>query len=428
MLRGEVALLWWLGSSIALGAPLYTAPDVAPYLRSDTTALLSNHYLLQSMFALDAAPSTVGLGVKLTPADLAVANGDVASGALTKWNTVAMVGGGKPTTGAAWFAGVNYAHLVSTAFPNLLKDARGERPETIVSFGGGSAVLFAGGAVQGVAAEVGLFLNGADYTSNTEGGFGEGCPRSFGCEPSRPGAPFDPVGAGESLEVTRRSLLLNVEHHGGHQLSALVSEQELASAGRQATRGGLTLLRALSQPYDLFPEAVGLLGAGLDTISPDVDFYGDDAARVRRGAPAEGKRLWQVPLVGDRLADTGLLARVTLQAAPVPALRLVEAGWADDVPLADRTWLQAGARARLYRRDTTYRPSADAYAGLFVADADHDGRGFSAWATAAYDSPDPLVFPAVHDATVLGLQVTLGNPTAMPPPVPTLKPPTGRNE
>jgi hypothetical protein len=316
-------VLW---SALAVAAPLYTAPDVAPYLRSDTTALLSNHYLLQSMFAVDAAPSTFGVGLKLTPADFAVANGDVASGALTKWNTVAMVGGGQPTTGTAWFAGVNYAHLVSTAFPNVLKDARGTRPETIVSFGGGSAVFFAGGAHRGVAAELGVFLNGADYTSNAEGAFGEGCPRPYGCEPSRPGAPFDPIGEGESLSVTRRSFLVNVEHKGGHQLSALLSEQELGNAAKEATRGGLTLLRALSQPYELLPEAVGLLGAGLDTISPDVDFYGDDAAKVRRGEPVERKRIWQVPLVGDRLADTGLLARVTLQVAPVPTLRLLEAG------------------------------------------------------------------------------------------------------
>jgi hypothetical protein len=34
---------------------------------------------------------------QLTPADFAVANGDVASGALTQWNTVMMVGGEKPT-------------------------------------------------------------------------------------------------------------------------------------------------------------------------------------------------------------------------------------------------------------------------------------------------------------------------------------------
>jgi hypothetical protein len=85
-------------------------------------------------------------------------------------------------------------------------------------------------------------------------------------------------------------------------------------------------------------------------------------------------------------------------------------------------------RGRLYRRDTWYRPSADAYAGLFKADRDRDGRGVSAWATAAYDSPDPLVFPAVHDATVLGLQVTLGNPVAMPPPVPTLQYPAWLTE
>lgn len=163
-------------------------------------------------------------------------------------------------------------------------------------------------------------------------------------------------------------------------------------------------------------------------LSPDVDFYGDDAAKVRRGEPVERKRIWQVPLVGDRLGDTGLLARVTLQAAPVPTLRLLEAGWADEVALAERAALQAGIRGRLYRRDTSYHPSADAYAGVFKADRDRDGRGVSAWATLAYDSPDPLVFPAVHDATVIGLQATLGNPVAMPPPVPTLRYPSWLTE
>lgn len=401
-------------STAAVAAPLYHAPDVAPYLRNDTAALASNHFLLQSMLGADAAPSTAGVSLKTSPADFAVADGNVATGALTRWNTVLMAGGGRPTSGAAWFLGLNYAHLVSTALPNLLKDARGEDPSTVVSIGGGSAVFFGGFAVQGVATEVGVFVNGADYTSNDLGEFGAGCSLPQGCGPLRAGAPFPAATPGEAVSVTDRSLLLNVEHRGGHAFGALVSAPSAGAAG-------LSVLRASSQPYELLPESVGLLGLGLATYAPDVDFYGDQAASRRTGGAAPGRRLWEVPLVGDRLAGTGFLARVTLQAAPTPLLRGLEAGWADEAEVSDRAVVQGGARARLFRRDRRYVPAGDAYVGLFSRSAERPERGVSSYLTFSYNSPDPLAFPAVYDATVLGLQLVAGNPTALPPPVPTVR-------
>lgn len=424
-----LALLSLLSSSpAAAAAPLYEVADVSRYLRNDTSALIANHLLLQSMFSIDAAPSTIGFSLKTSPARFSVASGEISDGSLSKWGVVALVGGGKPATGAAWFTGVNYAHLITGGFPNVLAGAGNGDPQKVVSAGGGSAVFFVGGAYKGVALEGGVFFNGAGYESDPLGRFGAGCPYTYGCGPWREGAPM-PAVEQETYDVTDRSYLLNLEHKGGHALAALFSEQPEAASEEQV--GGLTMLRGLSQPYDLLPKAIGLLGAGFNSYSPDIDYYGDEVAKIREeqaeGLPASeptGKNLFEIPLVGDQLAETGLMARLTFQLAPQPLFRLVEAGWVDEFNIGPHALLQAGARAKLFRRHTSYVPSAEAYVGLFKVDAEREGRGLSSYLTYSYNSPDPLTFPPVYDAHVMGIQIVAGNPIAMPPPVPTVQYPT----
>jgi hypothetical protein len=402
-------------SAAALAAPLYYAPDIVPYMRGDTTALVLNHGLLQSMLQHDAAVSTFGLTLKAAPAGFAVASGETAMGSLSRWQVAAMAAGGAPASGTAWFAGVNYAHLITGGFPNVLAGAGGGDPQKIVSAGGGSAVLFAGMAHRGVAVEVGVFFNGYGYEQDAYGRFGLSCDVAVGCEePLREGSPYDATGS-ESVDVTRRSFLLNAEHVGGHSAGLLLAP------GASGTR--LDVLRLGSEPRGLLPEAVGLLGAGLNSYSPEVDVYGDtvsrDAAAREAGEDpeADGKRIYEVPLLGDALGGTGVLARVTLQLAPTPLFRLAEVGWVDGWSVG-ATQIEAGAQARVFRRGDGMVPGADAFARVTRASSKHEGAGQSFALTWSYNSPDPLNFPPVRDAQVLGVHFLTGNPDALPPPVP----------
>lgn len=415
-------------AALAMGGPVYDVPTVLPHMSNDMTALATNHLLLQSMFALDAAPITAGFNFKAAPASFELAGGRESPGSLTKRQVVLMVGGGKPTSGFAAFGGLTYAHVLTGGWPEVLEAPGNGDPELYVSGGGGSAVFFLGVAGKGVALEAGVFFNGVAYQSNVLGQFGSGCPYSWGCtEAVRPGAPFEQDQAASDYTVTRRSFLLNLEHQGGHSMAAMFRQR---SVGTEATeqRTGLSVLRGLSQPYDLVPRAIGLLGAGFNLYGSDVDYYGDEVAADRqaeasgREAPEwPGKSIFELPLVGDQLAETGALGRVTFQVLPVPLFRLAEAGWADDIELSGRTILQAGARGRVFRRGLRYAPGADAFAGLFLVNKERPGRGWSGYLSYAYNTPDPISFPAVPDAHVLGLQFVYGNPIALPPPVPSMQ-------
>lgn len=425
-------MLLALLTALATAGPVYDVPTLLPHVTNDMTALATNRLLLQSMFALDAAPSTAGFNFKAAPAGFIHADGTVTDGSLTKTNIVMMAGGGKPTSGFAVFGGLNYAHTLVSGWPNAFGAAGGSDPVERVAGGGGSAIFFLGAATRGVALEAGVFFNGSGYQMNSQGYFGSGCSVAWGCPTDvRPGTPdFVAANQAASVEYGRRAFLLNAEHKGGHSMAALVRETITGTDPRETTgaRTGLSALRGLSQPYDLFPRTIGLLGAGFNSYGRDVDYYGDDVAAVRQAADAGrevpgwlDKPLFEIPLVGDQLAETGALARVTFQVLPTPLFRLAEAGWADDFEVSDHALFQAGARARVFRRGLRYAPGADAFAGLFKVSRKHAGRGFSGYLSYAYNTPDPISFPAVPDAHVLGFQFVAGNPIALPPPVPSMQ-------
>jgi hypothetical protein len=432
---GVLACVLLLGEADASAAEPYDANTMRPYVANDVNALIANRLFLQSMLAIDATPFTFGVGVRGTPASYRTLGGAVVDGGLSRQQYVLSVGRGRPTTGFAIFGGANLSRVLPTQFPNVTANLQNSEGRSPLRAAGGSLVLFAGAAYQGIAVELGYFVSGFTIDSDVSGRLAS-CPDLSGCGgmTQRPGSPFP---SGPTTEnINRTSYLLNLETAKGYSLGILFGGvDELTATGERIVKDRLAALRALAQPYDLVSRDIGLLGAGLNVLAPEVDYYGDRVPDLRkaaeRGVPPpveDGGNIVEFPIVGDHLANTGALARLIVQAAPSPLFRLLEVGYAYEGDPSGKLVPQAGVRAKLFRRADAHVPSWDAYAGglwvLRKGEPDAEGRGLSAYVSYSYNSPDSLTFLPIPDAHVVGLQLVYGNPIALPPPVPNLKYPT----
>lgn len=428
------ALSLFVSSAVEAAEP-YDANTLRPYVANDVNALIANRLFLKSMLLLDATPFTFGVGVRGTPASFRTLGGAVVDGGLSRQQYVLSLGYGKPTSGFAIFGGANFSRVLPTQFPNVASNMKNDEGRSPLRAAGGSLVLFAGAAYQGVALEFGYFVSGFTIDSDASGRLAS-CPDIYGCNgySQRPGSPFP---SGPSTEnINRTSYLLNLETGNGYSLGLLFGGvDELTATGERIVKDRLAALRALAQPQDLFSRDIGLLGAGLNVFAPEVDYYGDRVPDLRkaaeRGVPPpvdDSGNIVEFPLVGDHLANTGALARLIVQAAPSPLFRMLELGYAYEGDDSGTLIPQAGVRAKLFRRADAHVASWDAYAGglwvLSKGGSEAGGKGLSAYLSYSYNSPDSLTFLPIPDAHVVGIQLVYGNPMALPPPVPNLKYPS----
>jgi len=420
-----------LASSPASAEP-FTLATLRPYLNNEINGLELNHLFLKSIFALNATPFTIGAGVRASPAKYLRTDDGTTDAGLGKAIYVLSWGFGRPATELAGFAGMNLSTVRPTGFPNLLAQS-GDQTSFIPAIGV-SAVFFAGMAYKGFAVELALHYFSQSYDADGIGRFvGGACPTDPGADCGgravRSGAPV--TGPATHHKFEDFNWLLNFDHQSGYSLGILLSNthplQEDGTIGTKLSLGGF---RALAQPEQLTFEVFGSLGIGLNSYDGTLDYYGDQIAAVndavaRNAAlPTPGGDIYEIPLLASNIADTGINARIVLQVLPDPLFRLAEVGYAIQASGGGLV-PQAGARAKVFYRDSGFVPSVDAYAGLFwifEKDSPDDGdRGISSYISYSYNSPDSLTFVPLPDSHVLGLQLVFGNPMALPPPVPIIR-------
>lgn len=407
----------------------FSRETIRPLLLSDVNALIANHYFIQSMLAFDSTPLTAGISVNQARANYLRSDGVVFKGALSRTALVLSAGLGRPATDLAFFGVLNLNGVGAASYPNIPFRSDGSDHIQANTFGILGAL---GVAYKGWVAQFGLFWRGYDLTSDGLGRLSS-CPQDEYCSATstqRPGAPTAVQLIHEEKRLTNK--MVTLENASGYSLSALFgSFEDLAADGTRRTKTELASLRALAQPNNLLPRALGLLGVGITTFAPDIDYYGDRAKAARdalaRGqqVPPADKGIVEFPIVGDRLANTGAIARVVLQGYPSPNFRLAEVGYVFEGDETASFLPQAGARAKVFRRDTSITASADLYAGFFWVFSQsnrlHEGRGVSTYVTYSYNTPDSSNFVPISDAHVIGVQLVFGNPAAMPPPVNAVK-------
>jgi len=417
-----------LSLSNAAAAEPFTVFTLRPYLNNEINGLQLNHLFLQSLFALDATPLTFGAGIRAAPATYLRTDGGTTKAGLGKAIYVLSFGVGQPRTGFALFGGLNLSTVRPSGFPNVLGQSGDSH--SFIAAGGTSAVFFAGLSYEGLALELAVHDKVQDYDADGAGRFvGGGCSKEWGCggRPVRSGAPVP--AAPVSTHTKDENLLLSIEDVRGYSAGVLLSTiHSVSDAGGEVAKRALAGFRTLAQPRSLASQALGSVGAGLNGYDPALDYYGDDLALQNAAAsrgdpppPTRKKSIYEVPLVSDNVAGTGINGRVVLQAWPNPLFRLAEVGYSVQgrgssiVP-------QTGARVKMFRRSDAYVPSVDAYAGIFWMfdknESTDAASGLSVYLSYSYNSPDSLTFVPMPDAHVLGVQMVYGNPMGLPPPVP----------
>jgi len=212
-------------------------------------------------------------------------------------------------------------------------------------------------------------------------------------------------------------------------LGGLVGQVErIREQGQSEVNQTLAALRAMAQPYDLIrkalPKKAGLPGLGLNRYAEGLDYYGDRFKgmqnAVANGEPLPAtptKATYEVPFVWDRIAGTPFSSRVVTQVQPDPLFRLAELS-----AVAQSELFRGGARAMVFRRGEGYTGSVDTFGGVHMGSKGGDA-GFSFTLSYSYNSPDMATFLPLPNAHVIGMQLMMGLPEAMPPPVPIARDP-----
>ncbi len=423
MLPLALLLLTPLGQA----AEPHTADTLRPFLHNEVNALELNHYYLQSMFASDLTVPTVGWSVRAAPASYQRLDGGVTEGGLAKNLFILSIGLGNPTTEAAWFVGLNASTVRPSGYPNIWALGGDSESSTLIKAVGRSMVGFAGFALQGTAIEAAVHFQETYWDANSAGEFqGGGCSPEFGCTGRQP-RDGSPVSSGpQQYDINRTAFLFNVENAYGYHAEVLVEDLSPFQDGSVNAKQSLAAVRALAQPAKMFAPETGLIGTGLNFFAKELDYYGDHAqdiqdARVEGATAPEAptKGIVEIPLVGDRLLDSGLKAKIIPQIFPKPAFRMAEFGYVH-LPQDRQVNLQFGTDVKVFQRAGTYKPAADVYAGVLVLPFD-DGdveAGMTLNLSYSYNSPDSYTFIPMSDVHVLGLQAVFGNPGALPALVP----------
>jgi hypothetical protein len=420
-----------LCASTAEAAAPYTTETLRPYLNNEVNALELNRLFLDSMLDMDRIPFTVGTAVRAAPASYQRLDGEVTEAGLGKQLYTLSFGGGRPDSGVGVFAGGIVSNVRPSGFPNIW--ALSGEGDDLIRAAGSSAVLFAGVGVKGTVVQLAYHRTELGWDADGAGLFVPGgCHLEYGCQSRqpRPGAPVEdpPV----AFQQNKHALLINVLNEEGYHTEALISPvSDVTLDGELVRRTALAAARVAGMPEDLFDPKIGLLGAGLNFYDKAVDYYGDRNARVREAVAndeplpeTDSKPMLELPLLASDLANVGIQARLIPQILPRPALRMVEVGWSMEGPLGERLVPQVGTRAKAFKRGTGYEPSVDVYAGALLSYGDlYDevARGVSVMASYSYNSPDSLTFVPIEGAHVLGIQLIVGNATALPPPVAILR-------
>lgn len=388
---GVLAGLVVLGAPRAARAETYTGADFTTLARQSIDVLRMQHYRLQGQMRRDQSEFAYEAVLRSMAARFQLNDGRVASGHLERIGGGYWFGSGKPRTETAFFSAAQMDAGVAAMGAS----------DAIVWDG----LLLAGVAHEGLSAAVGL-RGGFTAGMTADGQFASG---EVGIS-YRPGAPGNAIPQPEGEKVTKfrfGGIVTAVEHAEGVSLGAVLDR----SLGGSSF---LAAVLALVQPSELMERAkardFGVPGIGLNRIAPEIDYYGDQLeqtrAQIAQGLPAPPRELsapiYEVPILVDDLAAIGLRVKAVVQASPEPLFRLGELGYAHKGSV-----VRAGGRAIAFRRGEDFVGSGEAFAGFGPLHT-KSSSGWSVTASYSYNVPDSVTFYAIPNASVFGLQFTVG--------------------
>lgn len=376
-------------------AETYTGADFTTLTRQSIDVVRMQHYRLQGQMQRDQSEFFYEATLRWMPGTrFQLYDGRVQEAPLERLGGGYWWGEGHPRTGTAFFSAFQMDAGIAAA---------GTQSDAVIFDG----LLLTGAAYEGLSVAVGVR---AGFTAGMteDGQFTDGGEIAV---PYRPGAPGDaiPEGAGEKKDKLRfGGFVASVQHAEGISLGAVLDQAKVGSGEVIAA------VLALVQPASLIERAgardLGVPGLGLNRISSDIDYYGDQLeatrARVAQGLPAPPRKLsaplYEVPFVVDDLAAIGLRVRAVTQVSPDPLFRLAELGYA-----YRGDPLRLGGRAVGFRRGDAFVGSGEAFAGIGKK-ASAEAGGFSVTASYSYNVPDSVTFFAIPNASVYGFQITVG--------------------
>ncbi|MBI3201036.1 MAG: hypothetical protein HYZ29_05780 [Myxococcales bacterium] len=377
------------------GAETYTGADFTTLARQSIDVVRMQHYRLQGQMDRDQSEFFYEATLRWMPnTRFQLYDGRVVKAPLERLGGGYWWGEGHPRTGTAFFSAFQMDVGIAAAGSN--SDA--------VIFDG---LLLTGAAYHGLSVAVGV-RGGFTAGMTGDGQFTDGGEVAV---PYRPGAPGDaiPEGAGAKKEKLRfGGFVTSIQHAEGFSLGAVLDQTQVGSGELIAA------VLAQVQPVALVERAglrdVGVPGLGLNRISEEIDYYGDQLeatrARVEQGLPAPPRKLsaplYEVPFVIDDLASIGLRVRAVTQVSPDPLFRLAELGYAYRGDI-----FRVGGRAVGFRRGDAFVGSGEAFAGYGVKGSAKSG-GWALTGSYSYNVPDSVTFYSIPNASVYGFQLTVG--------------------
>lgn len=434
LFAGALAAGVWLLPSSASAQERYDATTLEAVIGQNVNVMAAHQRLLRAQSLTNFQGFYYGISGKVAPAKYTMSDGTTEEGGLAR--NLLVLGGRGGDRELGFYGGLQLDWATASGFPNpfqAIGQDNGNRG-TVVA-GAGELVFHGGLSVSGVSIAGGFLLQASRYDADPAGRFiRNGLPDEVERE-FRPGSP-------ESLESlgqqTHGTYFVNLDYDEGYFLGALVGKaDEVRKDGERVQQTTVSAVRALAQPYDLIrsmklPEAVGFPGLGLNRYAPGVDYYGDrfqqvkDAAETGAAPPAtRDDAIYEIPLVSDQLGGLPIATRVIGQVSPTPMFRLADVS----VHAPENDYVRAGARAMFFKRGDGYTGSFDAYGGLYMTLDESPGEnrnyeaGLAVLLAYSYNSPDSTTFVPLPNAHVFGIQVSVGLPEALPPPVPIFRDP-----
>lgn len=423
MLIGMAAVgLFVTTTSRSARAETYYGPELSAMARQSIDVMKMHQHAMKAQLALDDAPIFIEGTLRATAATFKFLDGRSLDAGIRRAGASMGFGSGKPRTETAWFFGVQIDSVEASSFPYFLKEIEGFETRAL------QGALYAGFAFRGFQLSAGTVIEEPLSSVDRQGFF----TTSAGLPTFRSGAPVPGDGVEPEKPGPRTSTFVTLTQAEGVSVGATIASiREDVAATLAALRA--EIVPSLAMERLNLRDKIGVPGIGLNRYAAGIDYYGDRFADIRdmanraaAGFEPDGVSLitgsdtYEIPLILEDIAETGLSLRAITQVAPKPLFRSAEASWQYRAEKA-----RLGAKASLFRRGDALTGNTDAYAAacpyalLFSIPCE----GFmQLWLTGSYsyNSPDSSTFLHIPNAHVLGLQVVWGPPEMARPLIPAL--------
>lgn len=403
-------------------AETYYGPELSAMARQSIDVMKMHQHAMKAQLALDDAPIFLEGTLRATAATFKFLDGRSLDAGIRRAGASLGFGSGKPRTEWAWFFGVQIDSVESSSFPYFVKEIDGFETRAL------QGALYAGFAFRGFQLSVGTVIEEPLSSVDQQGFF----TTSAGPPSLRPGAPRPADGVEPEALDARTSTFVTLTQAEGVSIGATIASlHENVAATLAALRA--EIVPSLAMDRANLRDKIGVPGIGLNRYAKGIDYYGDRFADIRdmanRAAAGlepddassiTGSDTYEIPLILEDIAETGVSLRAITQVAPKPLFRSAEASWQYRAEKA-----RLGAKASLFRRGDALTGNTDAYAAAcpyaLIFSIPCEGL-MQLWLTGSYsyNSPDASTFLPIPNAHVLGFQLVWGPPEMARPLIPAL--------